>query len=107
MPSYPRVADQMLRILVDPGHAPSPGWTLRRVRGTSEAMRRFLSPAAALFLLLGQPAASAQDEHETAVHDDRADFGSGGQWIYNDLRRGLRLARKSGKPLLVVIRCVP
>lgn len=70
-------------------------------------MRRWSRIAGFLSLLLAQPAASAQDEHETAVHDDRADFGSGGAWVYNDFRRGLKLARKSGKPLLVVIRCVP
>jgi len=70
------------------------------------AMMRTMT-AAGLSLLLAATAASAQDEHETAVHDDRADFGASGEWVYNDLRRGLKLARKSGKPLLVVIRCVP
>ncbi|MCS6977564.1 MAG: PDZ domain-containing protein, partial [Gemmatales bacterium] len=28
-------------------------------------------------------------------------------WIYNDLQRGLALARQTGKPMLVVLRCIP
>ena len=30
-----------------------------------------------------------------------------GPWIYDDLEAGYAEARKSGKPLLVVFRCVP
>jgi serine protease Do len=30
-----------------------------------------------------------------------------GRWIYNDLPRGFEEARETGKPLLVVIRCIP
>ena len=29
------------------------------------------------------------------------------RWIYNDVDRGFAEAKKSGKPLLVVLRCVP
>ncbi|MHC4136352.1 MAG: hypothetical protein ACYS0K_15375 [Planctomycetota bacterium] len=68
---------------------------------------RTVTRAAGVFLLLAHTAVPAQDEHEVAVHDDRTDFGSGGAWVYNDLRRGMALARKGKKPLLVVIRCVP
>ena len=30
-----------------------------------------------------------------------------GDWHYNDLPAGIDAARKSGKPLLVLFRCVP
>lgn len=29
-----------------------------------------------------------------------------GPWVYNDLEEGLKQARKTGKPLLLVYRCV-
>jgi hypothetical protein len=41
------------------------------------------------------------------VREDRANFGSLDTWIYNDLERGLEVARETGKPLLVVFRCIP
>ena len=36
---------------------------------------------------------------------DLAEFG--GKWIYDDIKRGFIEANQSGKPLLVVFRCVP
>jgi hypothetical protein len=30
-----------------------------------------------------------------------------GTWVYNDIPAGVESARKSGKPLLIVFRCVP
>jgi len=35
------------------------------------------------------------------------DTNVGKHWIYNDLREGNAQAKASGKPLLVVFRCVP
>src|SRR5581483_4454917 len=29
------------------------------------------------------------------------------EWVYNDLPTGMRLARESGKPMLVIFRCIP
>jgi hypothetical protein len=57
-------------------------------------------------LLLAVAAAAAQDR-DTKVRNDRADFKDDDGWIYNDLDKGLALARKTGKPLLVTIRCIP
>ena len=50
--------------------------------------------------------ARAEDRAER-VHKDLKDFTSEGRWIYNDLPRGFEEAKKSGKPLLVVLRCIP
>jgi hypothetical protein len=41
------------------------------------------------------------------VLSDRDNVLGGGKWIYNDLTKGLDEARRTGKPLLVVLRCVP
>jgi hypothetical protein len=42
-----------------------------------------------------------------AVREDRATMEKDERWIYNDWRRGFAEAKRTGKPLLVVLRCVP
>jgi hypothetical protein len=44
---------------------------------------------------------------EQKVRNDRRKVEGEGFWIYNDLTRGMAEAKKSGKPLLVVFRCIP
>jgi hypothetical protein len=41
------------------------------------------------------------------VREDLSKFGAVDTWIYNDLERGFETARETGKPLLVVFRCIP
>ena len=41
------------------------------------------------------------------MRKDRAILENDARWIYNDLQRGFAEARLTGKPLLVVLRCVP
>ena len=48
----------------------------------------------------------AQDRR-TQVLDDRKTVEAAGDWIYNDLDAGRTEARKTGKPMLVVFRCIP
>jgi len=48
----------------------------------------------------------AQDR-EAKVRNDRKTFQALQDWIYNDLGEGVRAAKASGKPLLVVFRCIP
>jgi hypothetical protein len=57
--------------------------------------------------LLAAAPAPAQQTREQQVLADRKKFESDPLWIYNDLPRGLAEARKTGKPLLVVLRCIP
>jgi len=57
-------------------------------------------------LVLLTAAAAAQDR-DTKVRNDRAAFEQRDAWVYNDLDAGLAEARKTGKPVLVVIRCIP
>lgn len=49
---------------------------------------------------------SAQDR-ETKVRNDRKSVEDAGRWIYNDLPKGIAEAKKTGKPLLVIFRCIP
>jgi hypothetical protein len=49
---------------------------------------------------------SAQTREEK-VRSDRKKVEAEGYWIYNDLEKGFQAARKTGKPLLVTLRCIP
>ncbi len=48
----------------------------------------------------------AQDRR-THVLNDRTEVEAAGDWIYNDLEQGRAEARKPGKPMLVLFRCIP
>jgi serine protease Do len=67
---------------------------------------RLLSVLALVFGLSVAHAAAVKDR-EGAVRDDRAAMEHDARWIYNDIDRGFAEAKKAGKPLLVVLRCVP
>ena len=51
--------------------------------------------------------AQEANRREQLVRKDLANFGSIDAWIYNDVERGFAEARDTGKPLLVVFRCIP
>ncbi len=46
-------------------------------------------------------------DREGAVRNDKATMENDANWIYNDFEKGFAEAKKTGKPLLVVLRCVP
>ena len=46
-------------------------------------------------------------DREGAVRADRSKMEKSERWIYNDWERGFEEAKTSGKPLMVVLRCVP
>jgi len=60
-----------------------------------------------LLLVLLPFFASAAENRDTKVLNDRTDVLSGGRWIYNDFPKGVAEAKLTGKPLLVVLRCIP
>jgi len=41
------------------------------------------------------------------LRTDREEAAAAGKWIYNDLPRGFAEAQRTGRPMLVVVRCVP
>jgi hypothetical protein len=51
--------------------------------------------------------AAAVKDREGAVRGDKAAMENDARWIYNDVDRGFAEAKKTGKPVLVVLRCVP
>ncbi len=51
--------------------------------------------------------AEAVKDREGAVRQDKAKLQDSERWNYNDVQRGFEAARQSGKPVLVVLRCVP
>ncbi|PHQ37259.1 Trx7/PDZ domain-containing (seleno)protein [Rhodopirellula bahusiensis] len=80
-------------------------------------MSRFLDVRAyaltAVFLSVGLASladvreADAKEDRETIVRNDRERVLATGYWIYNDLDAAYEQARQSGKPILVVLRCLP
>ncbi|MCO6457134.1 MAG: PDZ domain-containing protein [Pirellulaceae bacterium] len=59
-------------------------------------------------LLLAPNLALAQGQtREQKVRADREKVEAEGFWIYNDLPRAFAEARRTGKPILVVLRCIP
>ncbi len=73
-------------------------------------MSRFVSPI--LLIWLAAAAAVAPNlvgaqTREQKVRKDKAKVEADGFWIYNNLAKGIDEAKSSGKPLLVVLRCIP
>ncbi len=54
-------------------------------------------------LVLAQP----KKTREQKVREDRAKVVADGFWIYNDLPKAFAEAKRTKKPLLVVLRCIP
>ncbi|QDV62351.1 Trx7/PDZ domain-containing (seleno)protein [Crateriforma conspicua] len=51
--------------------------------------------------------AVAKEDRETIVRNDRERVLAAGYWIYNDLDAAVQQARQTGRPILVVLRCLP
>ncbi len=51
--------------------------------------------------------AQERKTRDQMVREDREKVTTEGFWIYNDLAHAFDVARASGKPLLVVLRCIP
>lgn len=58
------------------------------------------------FALISINAETVKDR-EGAVRDDKAKLENDPRWIYNDFEKGFKEGRRTGKPVLVVLRCVP
>jgi len=65
--------------------------------------------AGAVLLLVGLAAAgwAVQDVSKEQIRTGLKDTELQGAWIYDDLPAGIAEASKSGKPLMIVFRCVP
>jgi len=67
---------------------------------------RFLLP---LFLTLWTCSSRAETvkDREGAVRQEKATMQGDARWNWNDIEGGFQLAKATGRPLLVVLRCVP
>ncbi len=70
-------------------------------------MRPLLAAIGLLLLLFSSSSPLLAQDRDAKVRDDRKAFGASKDWIYNDLSEGVRAAKDSDKPLLVVFRCIP
>ncbi len=59
-----------------------------------------------LTILSGLACLVAAVQQDDELGEDRKVAEANG-WIYDDLSRGIDVARQSGKPLLVALRCPP
>jgi len=66
-----------------------------------------LLPALAVFLAAVQSPAETVPDRKAAVLNDRAAMEKDARWTYNEYQRGFAEAKRTGKPLLVTLRCVP
>lgn len=68
-----------------------------------------LTLLATAILVIASVSATAQEKktRDQKVREDREKVTSEGFWIYNDLPRAFEAAKQTGKPLLVVLRCIP
>ncbi|MCA9271013.1 MAG: thioredoxin family protein, partial [Planctomycetales bacterium] len=60
-----------------------------------------------LLLLWGVALAHAQQTRLEKVLADKSKFADGGEWIYQDMPAAIAQAKQQGKPLMVVLRCIP
>ena len=63
--------------------------------------------AVSLLLISTLTLTTAAQDRDTKVRNDRKAVADDESWVYNDLARGVKLARDENKPLLVVLRCIP
>jgi hypothetical protein len=61
----------------------------------------------AVVATLAVPSLAWSQTREQKVRQDKAKVEADGFWIYNNLAKGIDEAKASGKPLLVVLRCIP
>ena len=64
---------------------------------------KFTIPLVLGVIFAPNPPLNAQSDLQRNLKDTNV----GTHWIYNDLKDGFAHARATGKPLLVVFRCVP
>ena len=59
------------------------------------------------FVLIPVVALAQPNPREQKVRADKQKVEAEGFWIYNDLPRGFAEAKRTGRPMLVVLRCIP
>ncbi len=76
-------------------------------KGDKIMTRRAISMSIVLIGCLAMVRVAQGQDRATKVLKDREQVLEQGSWVYNDLAAGIAEAKKTGKPLLVVLRCIP
>ena len=63
--------------------------------------------ACALVFLKMSVFAETVADRKGAVLNDRANLENDPRWIYNDYEKGFAEGKRTGKPVLIVLRCIP
>jgi serine protease Do len=80
----------------------------RSTQANNIRMKRFsLSAVVGVLLLPLILSAQTVKDREGAIRNDRKQMTGNARWIYNDIDAGFAEAQRSGKPLMVILRCVP
>ena len=73
-------------------------------------MRLSMTVLCSLCLVLAATSTRGDEPKKTReqkVREDREKVEKTGYWIYNDLAKGFAEAKQTGKPMLVILRCLP
>ncbi|MEY3175857.1 MAG: putative periplasmic serine endoprotease DegP-like precursor [Planctomycetota bacterium] len=70
-------------------------------------MLRILCTLLLLAVCTAPLSAQQKKTRDQKVREDREKVTQQGFWLYNDLETGFEKARQTGRPLLVVLRCIP
>ncbi|MSR66435.1 MAG: hypothetical protein EXS24_03565, partial [Pedosphaera sp.] len=65
----------------------------------------FRAMALSLIAIVSITSAETVKDREGAVRKDKATMQDDALWLYNDYEKGFAEAKRTGKPLLVVLRC--
>ena len=69
-------------------------------------MRLSLKTILCVGLIMSVPV-FADEDNESKVVKDKQQFDAKGDWIYNDLDQAYEQAKKTGRPIMAVLRCIP
>ncbi len=69
--------------------------------------RALLSLLLAMVAVACADAQDVQKRRRDAVLNDKKHFDLDDHWVYDDFEKGRKEAERTGKPMLVVFRCLP
>jgi hypothetical protein len=66
-----------------------------------------ISLGALLLSALYSPLLAQEKSRDELVLEDRANLKGNAEWIYDDFETAKERAQASGKPMMIVLRCIP
>lgn len=82
-------------------------WHLGRIPSASVVMKTIFMTGVLACAWAGLLMGETVKDREGAVRADKAKMEKDERWIYDDVPKGFAEAKRTGKPLLVVLRCIP